>query len=147
MLAMPAHIDQIIKKGGKRIARGSKKVSGWATLDVELYLECQARKVYDRQVGQKVLTQRPAMGITAGQAPTRKPYISVQPDEKVPPSINVIPLHLNMCWRFQWKVCDDSYVWPQKHFCYSCRAGHPTKDCPLMAGSTNTQHQQAPSTF
>ncbi len=33
------------QKRGKRIAKGSKKVSGWATLDVVLCLECQAGKL------------------------------------------------------------------------------------------------------
>ncbi len=47
------------QKKGKRIARGSNKVSGGATLDVVLYLECQAGKLYGRQVGHKGLTQRP----------------------------------------------------------------------------------------
>ncbi len=58
-VTMLAHIDQIVKmknagmqmcrqKRGTRIARGSKKVGGWATLDVVLYWECQAAKLHGR---------------------------------------------------------------------------------------------------
>ncbi len=67
------------QKRGKRIARGSKKVSGWATLDVVLYLECQAAKLQGRPEGP---TQRPSLGLTPSQAPTRRPYVSVQSDER-----------------------------------------------------------------
>ncbi len=112
---MPASIDQIVKmknsgmqwqcydvmyiqKRGKRIARGSKKVSGWATLDVVLYLECQAGKLYGRQVGLKGLTQRTPMGLTTSQAPARWPYISTQSDEKAPPHLSMAfpytPIHV-----------------------------------------------------
>ncbi len=67
------------QKRGKRIARGSKKVSGWATLDVVLYLECQAAKLQGRPEGP---TQRPSLGLTPSQAPTHRPYVSVQSDER-----------------------------------------------------------------
>ncbi len=101
-VTMPAHIDQIVKmknsgmqwqcynvmyrqKRGKKIARGSKKVSGWATLDVVLYLKCQAVKLQGRPAGQKGPTQRPSLGLTPSQASTRQPYVSAQSDERAPP--------------------------------------------------------------
>ncbi len=136
---MPAHIDQVVKmknagmqwqwydaiyrqKRGKRIARGSKKVSGWVTLDVVLYLECKAGKLYGRQVGQKGLTQRPSTGLTSSQDPARRPYVSAQSDEKAPP--------------------------PSMAFLYTpIHVGSSTKDCTLHMGSTNQQPQQAPLPF
>ncbi len=68
-MTIPAHIDQIVRmkkagmqwqrydvlcwqNRGKRITRVSKKVGGWPTLDVVLYLECQAVKLHGKQVGQ-----------------------------------------------------------------------------------------------
>ncbi len=85
-VTMPAHFEQIVKmkntgmqwhcydvicrqKRGKRIARGCRKVGGWATLHLVLYLECQAAKWHGRQVGQKGPTQRPSMGLRPSQAP------------------------------------------------------------------------------
>ncbi len=56
------------QKRGKRIARGSKKVGGYGTLDLVLYLKCQAVNLHGRQVGQKGLTQRPSMGLIPSQA-------------------------------------------------------------------------------
>ncbi len=91
------------QKRGKKIARGSKKVGGWATLEVVLYLEYQAAKLHGREVGQKGPTQRPSMGLTfvihAGQGtPHNPPRIAPSPwappthSSSKPPS----PFHCQM---------------------------------------------------